>query len=782
MKTKPMRAHSWFLTLAWIAGCVAAAAQGGRNEPRVGYVYPAGACRNSTLEIIAGGQGLQGMREVLVSGKGVQARIVKAYRPVRNLDGDQRALLQWHIACRRAQIHGKPPPAKPKPPPPNPDGTPALEVKLPDMPLLDLLETLDLRGIEHWVTLLQRRDRTQPNPQLGDMLRIEMRIAADAQPGMRELRLGGTQGLSNPLRFEIGAMPEIQECEPNEPQRRSDEDEIMVSNAPCTFNGQIQSGDVDEFRFRAKRGANLVVRGRARALIPYLADAVPGWFQMIVKVSDVKGREVAYADDFRFDPDPVLCFKVPEDGEYTLEVRDSIYRGREDFVYRIHVGELPFVASVFPLGGTEGLPLAAEMRGWNLPGGKLPLDTSSGGPPIRTTRVAGKHGVSNEVPYAVDHLPEMMEAEPNNDAAKAQSASFPQVVNGRIDKPGDADVFRIEGRKGMELVVEVLARRLRSPLDAVVHVADDSGRVLAWNDDSMEKDGHLHLGDGLLTHHADPRVKVKLDADGPVFIRIADTQMHGGTEYAYRLRICGVRPDFELRVTPSVVNAAAGGHVPLRVHVLRNDGFDGEIHLALKDAPEGFSLAGARIPAGASQARITLTIPPGHKGGILKPVLTGTASANGATITRAAVAADDTMQAFLWRHLMPADEWLVCVAPGRGKQTPVDIDVELPLRIAAGASSEIRIKLPKWIVERNPQLELNEAPEGFTVSATRPVPGGLAFDVKTDASVKAGMETNLIIGLFATSPGRGKPVKAPQRSAIAGLPAIPVLIVPPATP
>ena len=785
MKTKPMRAHTWFLTLAWIAGCVSAAAQGGRNEPRIGYVYPAGACRNTTLEVIAGGQGLQGMKEVRVSGKGVQARIVKAYRPVRNLDGDQRALLQWRIACRRAEIHGKPQPAKPKPPPPNPDGTPAPEVVLPDMPLIDLLETLDLRGIEHWMTLLQRRDRMQPNPQLGEMLRIEMKIAADAKPGMRELRLGGSRGLTNPLRFEIGAMPEILECEPNEPLRRGDEEDITVSTAPCTFNGQIQSGDVDEFRFRAKRGANLVVRGRARALIPYLADAVPGWFQMIVKVSDAKGREVAYGDDFRFDPDPVLCFKVPDDGEYKLEVRDSIYRGREDFVYRIHVGELPFVASVFPLGGTEGVPLIAELRGWNLPGGSLPLDTSPGGQSIRTTHVAGKNGISNEVPYAVDNLPEMVEAEPNNDAAKAQPASFPQVINGRIDQPGDADVFRIEGRKGMELVVEVLARRLRSPLDAVVHVADDSGGVLAWNDDSMEKDGHLHLGDGLLTHHADPRVKVKLASDGPVFIRIADTQSHGGSEYAYRLRIGGVRPDFELRVTPSVVNAAAGGHVPLRVHVLRNDGFDGEIQLALKDAPEGFSLAGARIPAGATQARITLTIPPDHKGGVLKPVLTGSANFSGGAVTRAAVPADDTMQAFLWRHLMPADEWLVCVAPGRGKQTPVEIGSVLPLRIPAGASAEVRVKLPKWIAERNPEPELNEAPEGFTVSAARPVPGGVAFDVRTDASVKPGMETNLVIEIFTTSPAggkAGKPAKVPQRFSIAGLPAIPVLIVPPATP
>ena len=35
-----------------------------------------------------------------------------------------------------------------------------------------------------------------------------------------------------------------------------------------------------------------------------------------------------------------------------------------------------------------------------------------------------------------------------------------------------------KGGKGMELVVDVQARRLRSPLDSVVHVADEVGKVL----------------------------------------------------------------------------------------------------------------------------------------------------------------------------------------------------------------------------------------------------------------------------------------------------------------
>ena len=45
---------------------------------------------------------------------------------------------------------------------------------------------------------------------------------------------------------------------------------------------------------------------------------------------------------------------MPADGEYIVEIKDAIYRGREDFVYRVAIGEFPFVTGVFPLGGPAG--------------------------------------------------------------------------------------------------------------------------------------------------------------------------------------------------------------------------------------------------------------------------------------------------------------------------------------------------------------------------------------------------------------------------------------------
>ena len=71
---------------------------------------------------------------------------------------------------------------------------------------------------------------------------------------------------------------------------------------PVVLNGQIMPGQVDRYPFRARRGQKLVIAVEARHLIPYLADAVPGWFQAVAALYDAKGDELAVADHYRFIP------------------------------------------------------------------------------------------------------------------------------------------------------------------------------------------------------------------------------------------------------------------------------------------------------------------------------------------------------------------------------------------------------------------------------------------------------------------------------------------------
>jgi hypothetical protein len=223
------------------------------------------------------------------------------------------------------------------------------------------------------------------------------------------------------------------------------------------------------------------------------------------------------------------------------------------------------------------------------------------------------------------------------------------------------DFFRLKGQGNKPMVFEIFARRLGSPLDSNLTVFDSDGKQIAFNDD------HEDPTAGLTTHHADSRVTVKLPPTGECFVRVADTQNQGSYAHAYRLRITPGKPDFDLRVTPSSVNAKAGGSAKLNVHVVRKDGFTGEITLKLKDAPDYVQLNNAKVPAGKDIAEIYLNVGSSTGGKPVTLALQGTAEVEGHTLVEDVAPAEDMMQAFIYRHLVPVDAF-VLVVPASGEK------------------------------------------------------------------------------------------------------------------
>src|SRR3954462_7364076 len=73
-------------------------------------------------------------------------------------------------------------------------------------------------------------------------------IAADARPGLCELRAIGKYGVSNPRSFAIGTRPEIVETEPNNGPDKANE--VALGSV---INGQSNAAaDQDYFKFNAK--------------------------------------------------------------------------------------------------------------------------------------------------------------------------------------------------------------------------------------------------------------------------------------------------------------------------------------------------------------------------------------------------------------------------------------------------------------------------------------------------------------------------------------------------
>ncbi len=740
---------------------IAPAVQAQPSAPHLGYVYPAGGRQGTAFQVRIGGRSLDGVTDVSVSGGGVDAKVI----------GQDKPLTQQQINTLREKLQ---------------------ELTKQGRAAATLKEMAEIRD------QISASLKRLANPALAEIVRVDMTIAPDAGLGQRELRLATPLGLSNPLVFCIGSLPETSEKDPE----TSAADTEMIVTLPVTVNGRIvpsdtakvlfparqgqqfQKADVDRYRFEAHKGQQLIVTASARELIPYLADAVPGWFQAVVTLYDVTGKELAYDDDYRFHPDPVLHYAISANGEYILEIRDAIYRGREDFVYRITLGELPFVTSIFPLGGPAGAATSVELKGWSLPTARVTAQgKDSGKCDLRSVIVDSEDHQSsidnqqfffNSVPFAVDTLPECLEKESNDSPQSAQEIALPIIVNGRIDKSGDWDIFRFTGHAGAQIVAEVYARRLDSPLDSVLKLTDAAGRQLAFNDDHEDK------GSGLNTHHADSLILATLPADGTYYIHLGDAQRQGGVEYAYRLRLGAPRPDFELRVCPSAINAGAGQTIPIGIYALRKDGFSGDITLALKDVPRTFVLSGGVVPGGQNHVQATLTLPPAAHPDSLSLHLEGRATIQGRELIRQAVPADDMMQAFAYRHLVPAQDLKVTTIKRAAVRTPTAILSELPVKIPLGGTARVRATMPAARFLEKVRFELSEPPEGITVQNASSEQTGMDLVLQSDAAkTKPGLRGNLIVEVSGErAPGAGKAKANRQRIPLGVLPAIPFEVVP----
>jgi hypothetical protein len=381
------------------------------------------------------------------------------------------------------------------------------------------------------------------------------------------------------------------------------------------------------------------------------------------------------------------------------------------------------------------------------------------------------------VPFAVDTLPECLKKGPNHDTASAQPVTLPIIVNGRVDRPDEWDVFRFEGRAGDEVVAEVYARRLDSPLDSVLKLTDAAGKQLAFNDDHEDKASALN------THHADSWLFATLPANGTYYLYLGDAQHKGGPEYAYRLRISPPQPDFALRTVPASISVRGGATIPLTVYALRKDKFAGEIALSLKNAPKGFVLSGARVPGNQDQVRLTLTAPPTVVAEPLSLCLEGRATIQGKEVRHAAVPAEDMMQAFAYRHLVPAKDLEIVVSGRYMSKMPLRIVGDAPVKIPAGGTARIQVEGGAFAFLDKVQLELSEPPEGIAIKNVSAARGGAEIVLQCDAAkAKPGLQGNLIVNAFASMPdtaGKAKAGAGQRRAPMGTLPAIPFEVVTP---
>lgn len=554
-----------------------------------------------------------------------------------------------------------------------------------------------------------------------------LRIADDAPLRRYALRVVTAAGVTNPAYLTVGQYPETPEKEPN-----NTPDQAQPVSGPITVVGRSDAAeDVDVYKLSLRKGETVVVELAAGSLGSPL--------QPILALRDRRGFEVATAAALRT-PDAVLHFTAPEAGDYLLSHRDLLYRGGGEYVYRMTVGAIPWVTSVFPAGGTAGSETALTYTGYNLPekgAVRVSLPKAPSDDPWNLAApVSGS--LANQIALEVGALPETIEVEPNGSAQVAQPITPPVTVNGRVQPSvradEDADYFRFRATKGQAFALELFAARIGSPLDAVLSVHDATGKELAAADDSRGRD---------------PLFTFTAPADGEYLARVRDLNRAGGPEAVYRLRIDRTRPDFRLDFAPDAPLVPAGGRIPLVVTVERRFGFNEAIRLEVSGLPSGVQVLGEpTVPAGQSSVTLILAADPAAVTEAMPFSVRGSATIEGVTVAREGRGLQETYSKNgeqLVRNTAPVPFPAASVA---GKP---DIVVETGgdrIQVAPGATVELLVKVQRadGFAAKVPVVLLG-LPAGVSGSAeVAEKAGEVKLSIKAEGNAPLGEHRIVVVG------------------------------------
>jgi WD40 repeat protein len=288
-----------------------------------------------------------------------------------------------------------------------------------------------------------------------ESLSLAITVPAQGNAGATELTFIGEAGKSSPIKLALDRFAAVVESGVTDSARAA-----QVVKIPATLAGVLdRAGDADFYRFEAKAGDQIGVQ--------LVAAELGSKIDPVLVLSDANGSVVAEGTT-------TLGFTVMRPGAYSIGIRDREFRGGPDFTYRLHVGDVPVVTSVFPLAIQRGRTMEVHIDGVNL--------GSAGGSRVRVGVPADAQPgtrVAVPVPNLALGKPEITVAEFPSvvvDPVAGADVRIPGSADGILTKPNEAQHARFEARKGQRLAIEVLARRAGSPADPVIEVLDASGK------------------------------------------------------------------------------------------------------------------------------------------------------------------------------------------------------------------------------------------------------------------------------------------------------------------
>lgn len=512
---------------------------------------------------------------------------------------------------------------------------------------------------------------TKIEPVNANSIKVTVNVAADCRLGEHIAQIRTATGISEYRTFYVGALPQVDEKEPN-----SDFDAPQKIEMGTTALGVVQNEDVDYFLVSAKKGERISAEIEAMRLGTTMFDPY-------IAILDSKRFELAASDDTTLVyQDAIASVVAPEDGDYIIEVRESAYGGNGNCRYRLHVGNFPRPTAVYPAGGKTGEEVEVKFLGdptgvltqkFQLP---AEIENNFGLLASDATGVA-----PSENPFRLFPHGNVLEVEPNDDFKTPTSAELPLAFNGIIENEGDIDCFKFAAKKGEVYEVECYARRIRSSLDPVVNLYSADGKSITGNDDSRGPDSYFRFS---------------VPADGEYILRVTDHLGRGGADFVYRVEFTPVEPKLELGI-PRVarysqarqqIYVPKGNRFATLISASRQN-FGGELVLEGQGLPPGITMHAQPMPANMS---------------VMPVVFEAAAEAplSGGLVDFTAKLNDETKN-IQGRFTNKAD--MIIGAPGQSLYWTTDVD-----RLAFAVIDELPFKLelvePKVPIVRNGSMQL----------------------------------------------------------------------------
>src|SRR3989454_5482003 len=448
-------------------------------------------------------------------------------------------------------------------------------------------------------------------------------ILPHATLGPHLLRVLTLDGPSTSAMFNVGQFPSILEIESNDRPEQAQ----PIPSLPAEIQGRLDgSADIDYYAFHVRAGERWIFDFRS---IEYGSSV-----EAKMTLLDAQANRVAFNDDRDdFDETPFLEHTFDTGGTYSIKLDQ--YRGPRGFnfgkncAYTLRISALPCIYYTAPFGARVGRTTRIKLFGTALDKlEKVYLTELRRGEYTRMTypytmpihfrpdppstsqlaRIDGKvisrrldraealftiptatrtglwqlwteglQGISDGVKIELTDVSEYDET----GVPKAVWAQEEMAINGSLQRPKEEDVYQINAVAGQPLHCWTLAAQLGVPhLDTVLELRDASGKKLAENDDVV-------AGQGTLIGNPDSNLFYTPIQDGPLTLLVKDRVGRGGPSYQYRLKLKSEKPSFQLVTTPENFTVPKGGSAEIKVHLVREAGFEGEVSVWFEGMPPG---------------------------------------------------------------------------------------------------------------------------------------------------------------------------------------------------